>query len=225
VVTAATRVSDLAEQLDRAALVARSTMLIPVLQLVVLAAYALLLTARLISDHRRPEIALLRARGADAGQLAALSLREGLLLAAPAVAVAPLLANPILRLVNASPTVRAAGLTVDSSIRVSSWVVAAAAAGLCVIALIAPTLRGVAKTYVESQQARGRGERRSVAQQAGADLAILAVAVLGFWQLRRYGSPVTATTRCSSPARPSAWSPAARSRSGSYPSSPAAPSG
>ncbi len=192
-VTTSTGVSELAAQLDSAALVARSTMLIPVLQLAVLAAYALLLTARLISDHRRPELALLRARGADAGQLAALSLREGLLLAAPAAVLAPLLASPILHLVNTSPTVRAAGLTVDSSLKLSSWMVAATAAGLCAIALTVPTLRDVSKTYVETQQARGRGERRSLAQQAGADVAILAIAVLGFWQLRRYGSPVTAT--------------------------------
>jgi ABC-type lipoprotein release transport system permease subunit len=188
-----TKLPELARQLDRAAVVARSTMLIPVLQLVVLAGYALFLTARLISEHRRAELALLQARGADGGQLTALSLREGLLLAAPAALIAPLLAIPLLKLVNASPTVRAAGLTIQTRLTVSSWGVAVVAAALSALAVTVPTLRGLGKTYVESQQARGRGEKRSIAQQAGADLAILAIAVLGFWQLRRYGGPVTTT--------------------------------
>ncbi len=188
-----TKLPELATQLDRAAVVARSTMLIPVLQLVVLAGYALFLTARLISEHRRAELALLQARGADGGQLTSLSLREGLLLATPAALIAPLLALPLLELVNASPTVRAAGLTIQNRLTVSSWGVAVVAAALSALALTVPTLRGLGKTYVEAQQARGRGEKRSIAQQAGADLAILAIAVLGFWQLRRYGGPVTAT--------------------------------
>ncbi|GAA3307631.1 hypothetical protein GCM10020219_006790 [Nonomuraea dietziae] len=51
-------------QLDRSALVGQSTMLVPVLQLLILAGYSLMLTARMLADRRRMEVALLRARGA-----------------------------------------------------------------------------------------------------------------------------------------------------------------
>jgi hypothetical protein len=68
-----TRLPDMLEQLDQAALVARSTMLVPVLQLLLLAAYALTLTARLLADHRRMEVALLRTRGAGGVRLGLLA--------------------------------------------------------------------------------------------------------------------------------------------------------
>ncbi|MFD0884385.1 hypothetical protein ACFQ08_07440, partial [Streptosporangium algeriense] len=61
-----TSLPDWLNQLATATLVARSTMLVPVLQLLLLAAYALTLTARLLADHRRTETALLRSRGAGA---------------------------------------------------------------------------------------------------------------------------------------------------------------
>ncbi|MFD0479179.1 FtsX-like permease family protein [Nonomuraea thailandensis] len=96
-------------QLDTASLVARSTMLIPVLQLLLLAAYALMLTARLLADHRRMEVALLRSRGAGTTRLAALAGGEALLVALPCAVVAPLLGPPLLALVNRLPWIRASG--------------------------------------------------------------------------------------------------------------------
>ena len=176
--------------LQRARLVARSTMLIPILQLAVLAGYALLLTARLLAEHRRTELALLRARGAATGQIAILGIKEGMLLAAPAALAAPLLATPLLEVVGRTTSAARFDLPPLST---SSWFVAAAAAVLCALALTLPSLRSSA-TYVESQQQRGRGQRRSAIQQAGADLALLLVAVLAFVQLRHYGGPVVSVS-------------------------------
>ncbi|MEV0969333.1 FtsX-like permease family protein [Microtetraspora glauca] len=175
-------------QLDRAALVARSTMLIPVLQLLVLAAYALTLTARLLSDHRRMEIALLRSRGAGSVRLAALAGGEALLVALPCAVAAPFLAPPLLALVGGAevPFWQAPG--------VSTFVISAGVALVCAVLLALPAVRGARRTYVEEQGARGRGDRQGLIQRAGADLALLVVAALAIWQLRLYGAPVTETT-------------------------------
>src|SRR5690606_19363355 len=105
--TAHSDLPDLLDRLGTASLVARSTMLVPVLQLLLLAAYALMLTARLLTDHRAMETALLRSRGASGARLAALAAGEALLLAIPCAVVAPLLAAPLLRLVSALPWIEA----------------------------------------------------------------------------------------------------------------------
>ncbi|MGI5167112.1 FtsX-like permease family protein [Spirillospora sp. CA-253888] len=119
----ATELPALTAQLRGAVLVARSTMLMPVLQLLLLAGYALVLVARLLADHRRVEVALLRTRGASLRQLGALTLAEGLVTVLPAAVLGPLLAGPLLAAVGEVPAVRAAGLrlTPDRSRRCGAW--------------------------------------------------------------------------------------------------------
>ncbi|MEV0149242.1 MULTISPECIES: ABC transporter permease [unclassified Nonomuraea] len=191
--TATSRLPELLTQLGTAALVARSTMLIPVLQLLLLAAYALMLTARLLADHRRMEVALLRSRGAGTPRLAALAAGEALLVALPCAAVAPFLAPPLLSLIGSLPWIAASGVRLapraDLGTFLVSTGVALASAGL----LMLPALAGARRTYVEEQAERGRGGGRGLVERAGADVALLVVAVLAIWQLRRYGAPVTAT--------------------------------
>ena len=75
---------------DRSLLVSRTGVFVLMLQLVVLAGYAIVLTADLIVDHRRLDTALLRSRGASPLQVGVLALAEALLAVAgePARAVA-----------------------------------------------------------------------------------------------------------------------------------------
>jgi len=181
----------LLDRVARALVVARSTILIPVAQLVLLAGYALLLTARLLSEHRHVETALLRARGATTRQLMGLSLREGLLLTLPAALLGPPLAALVLQAVDRAGPLASAGIRLDASPTPATWLVAGAAALACALALVLAAGSG-AGSYVESQQARGRPSRRGLLQRAGVDLLLLAVAALAYWQLRRYRSPVLA---------------------------------
>lgn len=184
-----TQLPTLLQRLDSTVLVARSTMLVPLLQLVVLAGYALLLVARLISEHRRMEIALLRARGAGAFQLARLTVAEGLVLALPAAVLAPLLEPLPLKLVAQVPSIKSSGLRLQTSPSPTIWLIAVTTAVLCAVGLALPTLRGVATSYVASQAGRGRGERRGPLQRAGADVAVLLLAAIAIWQLVRYNGP------------------------------------
>ncbi|MFD0638136.1 hypothetical protein ACFQ9X_47890 [Catenulispora yoronensis] len=63
--------------------------LLPVVELSLLALTALVLTTRLLSEHRRESDGLLRARGASVRGLLRIGLAEGLLLTVPTAAVAP----------------------------------------------------------------------------------------------------------------------------------------
>ncbi|HEY0541496.1 MAG TPA: ABC transporter permease [Actinoallomurus sp.] len=183
---------DLLTQVDRALLVSRSTLLIPALQLVVLAVYTLVLVARLLAEHRRVEITLMRARGASGRQIAALAVGEGLLLSLPSALAAPFLAPLLVRAVAATPFLGRTGLRLDLTPSPLTWGIAVGAALACAAAITVPPLRGIGRTYVETMTARGRGERRGMIQRAGADLALVVVAALAVWQLAHYGGPVTA---------------------------------
>lgn len=186
--------ADLLAQVDRALLVSRSTLLVPALQVVVLAVYTLMLVARLLAEHRRVEIALMRARGASARQIAAPAVGEGLLLSAPAAVAAPFLAPLLIRAALATPLLGTPGLRLDLTPSALTWAVAVATALTCAVAITVPPLRGIRSTYVATVAERGRGERRGTVQRAGADLALVVLAGLAIWQLAHYGGPVTATS-------------------------------
>ncbi|MGW4792904.1 FtsX-like permease family protein [Nonomuraea sp. NPDC004297] len=190
---ATSHLPEMLTQLDTASLVARSTMLIPVLQLLLLAAYALMLTARLLADHRRMEVALLRSRGAGTLRLAALAGGEALLVALPCAVVAPFLGPPLLGLVNLLPWIRASGVRLAPVADTGTFLVSFGVALASAVLLMLPALAGARRTYVEEQSARGRGGGRGLIERAGADLALLVVAGLAIWQLQRYGAPVTTT--------------------------------
>ncbi|GAA1581552.1 ABC transporter permease [Actinomadura kijaniata] len=189
--TTATELPALLHQLETAVTTTRSTMLMPVIQLVLLAGYALALVARLLADQRRAEVALLRMRGASLGQLAGLTLAEWLVIVLPGAVLSPLLAAPLLRLAGRAPAVRAAGLTLDAGALAPLWGVSAAAALACALLLTVPTLRGAMRTFAETQAGLG-GTRGPALRRGGADLALLLVAALGVWQLTRYGAGGTA---------------------------------
>ncbi|WP_328710122.1 FtsX-like permease family protein [Microbispora hainanensis] len=180
-------------RLDHGALVARSTMLVPVLQLLVLAAYALALTARLLAEHRRMETALLRSRGGGSPRLAAMAAGEALLIALPCAPAAPFLAPVLLRLLSAFPWIEATGVEPPRAPDGSTFAVAAVVALACAAMLAAPPLLAARRTYVEEQAARGRADRPGLVQRAGADVALLVLAALAIWRLR--GQDAAETTR------------------------------
>ncbi|MGI5157737.1 FtsX-like permease family protein [Microbispora sp. CA-102843] len=179
-------------RLDRGALVARSTMLVPVLQLLVLGAYALALTARLLAEHRRMETALLRSRGGGSPRLAAMAAGEALLIALPCAPAAPFLAPVLLRLVNAFPWIEATGVEPPRAPDGATFAVAAAVALACAVMLAAPPLLAARRTYVEEQAVRGRADRPGLIQRAGADVALLVLAALAVWRLRGQDASETA---------------------------------
>ncbi|MFJ4551526.1 FtsX-like permease family protein [Streptomyces sp. NPDC088817] len=174
---------DVLDRIDRSLLVARSTLLIAAVQLALLAGYALLLVARLLSTERGAETRLLRARGASRGRLAGLAATEALLLALPAVACAPLLAGPLTGLLAGQGALARIGLHPDVSAtgRPAVWLVASAVALGCAMAVTLPALTS---TFTAGPRSRPL----PAPLRAGADLGLLAVAGVAYWQLSRHPS-------------------------------------
>lgn len=187
---AATARSDLPAALDRverSLLVARSTLLIIALQLALLAGCALLLVARLLSAERAAETRLLRARGGSRAQVARFAALEALLLAVPAAACAPLLAGPLTRLLAGRGALARIGLHLDASVGTVAghgavWLVSAGVALGCALAVTVPALT--------SSFTAGRAKPLPGVVRAGADVGLLVVAGVAYWQLSRRPSGV-----------------------------------
>ncbi|WP_035794091.1 FtsX-like permease family protein [Kitasatospora mediocidica] len=166
-------------------LVARSTLLIGALQLVVLAGAALLLVTRLLSERQQAENALLTARGAARRRMVALSAAEAALLALPAVLFGPLLTPPLFGLLCSYGPLAGAGVRLGNGLALRDWIVSLAVGCCCVVAVLAPTaLRAAASVAL-----RRAGRRQALVSglaRSGADLALIALAVLAYLQLAHY---------------------------------------
>ena len=173
---------------DHLLTVTRSGVLIPSVQLAILAGAALLFLAGLLSERRGLESAIMRSRGAGGEGVAALAVMEGALLAVPAAVLAPWVAVLGLRALNHVGPLAQIGLRLDPHVTATAYVLAVLAAILCVAALALPALRSGAVTSTVA--GRGRPRPKSFVQRAGLDLVLVAVALVAYWQLRRYGGPV-----------------------------------
>lgn len=144
---------------------ARSSLYVPSVLLAVLALATLVLAARQLTERRRDELALQQARGAGTLRLLRGATAEWALTGVPAAVAAPFLAGLL------HPGTRGA----------DAW----AAVGLTLLVHAAAVLLPV----LPSARARqARGARAAAAQRLGADLALLAVATLGYLELRRHHS-------------------------------------
>ncbi|GGT04205.1 hypothetical protein GCM10010254_25760 [Streptomyces chromofuscus] len=184
---AATALPEVLDRVERSLLVTRSTVLIVAVQLALLAACALLLVARSLSSERVAETRLLRARGATRARPAGLAALEALLMSAPAVVVAPLLSGPLTRLLAGQGALGRTGVRVEVPVggRSEVWLVAAGVAVLCALAVAVPALRASIAGTAGTREGAVPAPLR-----AGADVGLLAVAGVAFWQLgsRRSGA-------------------------------------
>lgn len=189
-----TGMEELAQRLQTATVVNRSAMVLPAALLVSIAGYGLVLLASLVAAHRRGENALLRARGASRAQLVAVTAVEAVLVVAPAAVLGAPVGTSLVALVDQWAT--ATTYTVADQLSPyglvgspTGWLVAVACAVACAVALVLPAGRR-GRTWVAEQQQRARPTRAAVLQRAGVDLALVALAVLAWLQLRRYGNAV-----------------------------------
>lgn len=180
-VSARTSLPGVLDRTERALLVSRSTLLIVAVQLVLLAGYALLLVARLLSTERTGETDLLRARGGSRRRIVWLASVEALLLALPAALLAPLLAGPLTRLLARSGALTEIGLRLGDTSTAEVWLTGGGVALACAAAVVAPALASAGVTRLR----RGRAGQLPGPVRAGADVGLLAVAAVAYWQLDR----------------------------------------
>ncbi|HEX5578755.1 MAG TPA: FtsX-like permease family protein, partial [Candidatus Limnocylindria bacterium] len=190
----ATQLGPILARSERSLLVSRTGVLLLIIQLAVLAAYAIVLTANLLVEHRRVHTALLRSRGAGTGQIAGLALTEGLVLAVPAAVLGPWLAVGALSLLNVAGPLSSIQLGIVPVVSADAYLAAGVAALGCVVLLVLPALTA-ARSFMAEQSGISRQETRTLGQRIGIDLALLAVTVIALWQLRLYGSPLSTSVR------------------------------
>jgi len=154
--------------------VARSLLAICAVLLFLLAAAALLAAARLLAGQREGESAMLTARGANRWQLVGLTAAEAIPLCAASSAAGGVLGVLVARLV--------AGTGPTGSAWLAALVVATGAA----VIMLVPALSTVAPGTARAR--RGRQAAISGVSRAGADLALIVLAVLAGWQLRHYSA-------------------------------------
>ena len=188
--------------------VARSLLVISALQLLVLALAALLAVARLLASQREGETALISARGATRWQLARLTAAEVIPLCAVASAVGALVGIRLAGLLTTTGSLKAAGVKLPGpgfllggsgpGSPAGTWLYAIGAALAVMVIADAAMLGPVLSTGPAMTEARVRRGRQAAivgATRVGADLALVVLAVLAGWELRRYsaGSGTDAT--------------------------------
>ena len=178
---------------------ARSLLAISGLQLLVLTVAALLAVARLLATQREGETALLLARGATRWQLTRLTAAEVVPLSVvtalaggvAGVWLARWLGGSLYGQGTAGGAVAGGGISLTAT---GTWTDALAAAVLIVVlavgALLYPVLRPASGA---ARVSRGRQAALAGIARAGADLALIALAVLAGWQLRRYSAVATSS--------------------------------
>ncbi|MEU3936864.1 FtsX-like permease family protein [Streptomyces sp. NPDC029044] len=178
-----TGLPEVLDRTERGLLVSRSTLMIVSVQLVLLAGYALLLVARLLGSERAGETELLRARGGSRGRIAGLAALEALLLAVPAAVCAALLSGPLARLLARWSSLDRIGLRLDTAPAGRVWLVAGGVAAACAVAVVAPALAATAGSAVRLRRVRAATSAAPV--RAGADVGLLLIAGVAYWQLDR----------------------------------------
>ena len=157
--------------------VARSLLAICAVLLFLLAAAALLAVARLLAGQREGESAMLVARGATRWQLVGLTAVEAAPLCVLSAAAGGLAGVGLARLL--------AGSGAALFGWPAFWGAAAVGAGALVIMLV-PVLSTV--TPGTARARRGRQAAIAGVTRAGADLALILLAVVAGWQLRHYSA-------------------------------------
>ncbi len=171
--------------------VSRSLLLIGSLELILLALAAVTLAARLLATQREEETALLSARGVARSQLARASLAEATLLAVTGAAAGAVLGSYLARALLSASGLPAAGAGGGGGILRPGatggvWWLAAVIAVLAIIVMSWPALRPAAPG--DARARRGRQAALAGAARAGLDVALIALGVLAFWELRRYSA-------------------------------------
>jgi hypothetical protein len=154
--------------------VSRSLLAITAVELFLLAAAALVAAAQLLAAQREGEYAMLAARGATRLQLVRMAMAEAVPLCLIAGIGGALAGVWLAGRIAARESGTVAG---------AWWAPAVVAAGAAVI-IMAPA--ALAPTPGDARIRRGRQAAISAVSRAGTDVAVLVLAVLAGWQLRRY---------------------------------------
>jgi FtsX-like permease family protein len=165
--------------------VARSLLTMGLLQLLLLAAVALSLAARLLASHREEESALLSSRGAARWQMVRPAIAEAVVLGVVAAGAGAVLGSRVAGPLMNTGALRGTGLH-TSGIPAGAWLAALAVLVLSTLILLWPAMRPASAGEVRTR--RGRQAALAGIARAGGDVALVALAVLAVVELRSYSA-------------------------------------
>ncbi|HZU57549.1 MAG TPA: FtsX-like permease family protein [Actinocrinis sp.] len=171
-VTASDDAAALLDGTTRALTVSRPVIAIPAVEAIAIACCAIAATARLLARDRRAQAALMRSRGASVWHLARYDALEALAVTVPAMVIAPFIA---VRLAGLLPPADSLKPVLGGAV----WLADGAAAVVFTLVLV---LSGSITARDDSVARVGRIPVSVAA--AGIDLAALALAAAGVWELR-----------------------------------------
>ena len=163
------------------------------LLIVGIALYYLVLVGTMLVERQAGEIALLKSRGADLGQIMTIYLIEGLALTAIAVIFGPLLAAGMIRVLGPTPPFAdlSDGGFLNVTLSIEAFGMALLGAVLALAALLWPAYRASRSSMVHYKQSLARPDRQPLFLRYYLDLVLVGVGAFLFYQLRQRGSLVT----------------------------------
>ena len=165
-------------------------LLIMLLQVVGIVVYYVVMVMAMLLERQQEEIGVYRSRGATTGQLVGLSFVEGLVLAIPALLVAPWLAGQVVMALGLTPTFEAVtgGQRLPAAISPEAYLLAVAGGALSLFAILLPAFLVVRRGIVDVKRDEARPSQRSFLQRYFLDFGVVALAALLLWQLDQRGS-------------------------------------
>ncbi|MFO7172782.1 MAG: FtsX-like permease family protein, partial [Bacillota bacterium] len=152
--------------------------------------YFLVVTAGMMVEGQRQEIATLRSRGASPGQIAGLYLVEGLVLAGVALALGLPLGALLARAMGAVAGFLQFVRRTQPPLLLSGtfWGYGLAAAGLAALAYLLPALPAARQSIVAQKQEAARRLTRPLWSRLGLDFLLLGLAGYSYYTLARPGA-------------------------------------
>ena len=168
----------------------RLPMFIILILIVLVVLYYVITLGSMLVDAQRPEIALLRSRGATSFQILAVFVVEAALLSAGAFVIGPLLALFAVTTIGVIPGFGELNGGDPLPVRLTADVyrLAGLGAGLTLLALMVPAVRASRLGMLRERRARARPGRLAVIQRYYLDVGFLGIVIFLFWQLTKQGS-------------------------------------
>ena len=168
----------------------RLPMFIILILIVLVVLYYVITLGSMLVEAQKPEIALLRSRGATSFQILAVFMVEAALLSAGAFVVGPLVALVTVSVIGIVPGLGELNGGDPLPVRLTADVykLAGLGAGLTLLALMVPAIRASRLGMLRERRSRARPGRLAVVQRYYLDVGFLGIVIFLFWQLTKQGS-------------------------------------
>ena len=155
--------------------------------------YYISLSAGMVVDRQRNEIAILKSRGVGTWQIVGVYIMEGLLVGAVAMVVGPFLATQVAQIIGKTYTFLVFTNREDLPIELTMqhYLFAAGAVALSIAATLGPAIGAARQSIVTYKQDVSRATRPPMYQRYFLDVALLALALYGYKSLRDRDSLLT----------------------------------